>query len=235
MSIADDIAGWAIRRNGSCLLTQEVDCGETITPFRACCPSSTVCPSQYNVACCQSGTNCTTAIVETPRCANSSWAMFDNAGYFCCEDNQVGYNNGGSDGCSRSGVSIPDGASPLAEVDQVTLSSTTSSASSTSTSTTTSSSPPSSPISSSDSDSSSSTPVGAIAGGVVGGVALVAIILAAIFLFRRRRSRAKEATGYRNVATDRDTTTAIPDQIEIDGTPRAELPTKESTRVYELS
>lgn len=118
MTVADDIIGWAIRRNGSCLLTQEVDCGETVAPFHACCPSSTVCPTQWNVACCQSGTNCTATIAEEPRCANSSWAMFDNEGYFCCEDGQVGYNNGGSDGCSRSGASIPNNALPLAEVDQ---------------------------------------------------------------------------------------------------------------------
>ncbi|KAI1768183.1 hypothetical protein GGR53DRAFT_479304 [Hypoxylon sp. FL1150] len=154
--------------------------------------------------------------------------MFDNGGYFCCEDNQVGYNNGGSDGCSRSGVSIPDGASPLAEVDQVALSSTTSSASSTSTAIATSSS---------DSESSgSSTPVGAIVGGVVGGIALVAIILACIFFFRRKQGRARDETVYHNVnvPNGKDTTIETPHPPEIDGTPRAELSSKEPVRVYEL-
>ncbi|KAI0874138.1 hypothetical protein GGS24DRAFT_460756 [Hypoxylon argillaceum] len=40
--------GWAIRRNGSCLLTTEVDCGETMNPYRACCPSSTTVSNYRN-------------------------------------------------------------------------------------------------------------------------------------------------------------------------------------------
>lgn len=121
----DDVSGWAIRRNGSCLLRSEVDCGATLAPFRACCPSATLCPSQYNVACCApepggppGGNNCTLALVEAPRCANTTWTMFDNGGYFCCEPGHVGYDRGGTNGCSESGAALPEGALPLAVVDQ---------------------------------------------------------------------------------------------------------------------
>ncbi len=118
-----DLSGWAIRRNAStCLEGRETDCGATRSPFRACCPSSTVCPRQYNVACCpySTGENCTATLVETPRCANSSWIMYDNGGFFCCQKGEVGYDRGGTNGCSRSGLAIPDGALPLAVVDQGT-------------------------------------------------------------------------------------------------------------------
>ena len=125
----DDVSGWAIRRNGSCLLRTEVDCGETLSPFRACCPSATVCPIQYNVACCApdpggappGAGNCTAAIDEAPRCANASWTMFDNGGFFCCEPGHFGYDRGGTNGCSESGAALPEDALPLAIIDQGTI------------------------------------------------------------------------------------------------------------------
>jgi hypothetical protein len=46
MSISS--SGFALRTNGSCQ-TNEVDCGATVAPYRACCPSVSFCPSQYNV------------------------------------------------------------------------------------------------------------------------------------------------------------------------------------------
>ncbi|KAI1478615.1 hypothetical protein F4774DRAFT_384528 [Daldinia eschscholtzii] len=182
MSITD-YSGWAIRRNGSCV--GEVDCGPTRAPFHACCPSSTVCPSQYNVACCPFGQNCTAAAVETPRCANSSWAMFDNAGFFCCERGYIGYNFGGTDGCSKSGAVLPDGALPLAEISQASLSSS---------STASTTSPTASPTSTNTSDpqpesSSNSTPVGPIVGGVVGGIAFLALVILCLWFVRRRKAR----------------------------------------------
>jgi hypothetical protein len=41
-------SGFALRFNGSCQ-AKEVDCGTTVAPYHACCPASSVCPSQYNV------------------------------------------------------------------------------------------------------------------------------------------------------------------------------------------
>ncbi|KAI1639865.1 hypothetical protein F4809DRAFT_593642 [Biscogniauxia mediterranea] len=40
--------------------------------------------------------------------------MYNNAGYFCCEEGQIGYNSGNTDGCVSSTTDIPDGASRLA-------------------------------------------------------------------------------------------------------------------------
>ncbi|KAI1377630.1 hypothetical protein F4677DRAFT_415029 [Hypoxylon crocopeplum] len=233
---AADLTGWAIRRNGSCLVSVEVDCGATRAPFHACCPSSTQCPHQYNVACCPAGTNCTAAIIDTPRCANASWAMFDNAGHFCCEEGQVGYNLSNTDGCSRSGVGLPNGASPLAVVAVASSSSTISSTSTLTTPTTIPTTVPSpTPVSSTGGTSNA----GAIAGGVVGGVALIAIILVCFWLIRRRRGRGDDATAGVGLPdarySEKDATTTAPDRTEIDGSPRAELSNEPPPRMYELA
>ncbi|KAI0896576.1 hypothetical protein F4806DRAFT_431889 [Annulohypoxylon nitens] len=219
--MAKILPGWAIRRNGSCLLWQEVDCGEKKAPYRACCPSSTVCPNQYNTACCQAGTNCTDTIVETPRCANSSWIMYDNAGFFCCDPGYVGYKLDLTDGCSRSGEGIPDGAYPLAQINQVTLSPTTPSES-TSTPTT----PPTA------SQSNNATPVGGIVGGVVGGVALIAIILIGIFFCRKMNRTSKDDNIHHGRFNNKDVMMLTPTHPELEHTTRVELSSKE---VHELS
>ncbi|KAI1808736.1 hypothetical protein F4811DRAFT_500567 [Daldinia bambusicola] len=185
-----DYSGWAIRRNGSC--RGEVDCGPTRAPFHACCPSSTECPSQYNVACCPFGQNCTAAAVETPRCANESWAMFDNAGFFCCERGYIGYNFGGTDGCSKSGAVLPDGALPLAEISQASLSSSSIAQTSSSSTASPTSSSTSTPTSDPQSDSGNSAPVGPIVGGVVGGVAFLGLVIICLWFVRRRKARAQQ-------------------------------------------
>ncbi|KAI1391353.1 uncharacterized protein F4822DRAFT_182916 [Hypoxylon trugodes] len=231
-------AGWAIRRENTCLITKEVDCGKTAGDFHACCPSSTECPSQYNVACCPSGKNCTSALVTKPHCANSSWIMYDNGGYFCCEQGQVGYDMSGSDGCIKSGAKLPDGASPFAVIDQVTPS-----PSSSSSSTASPTSTPSQTQSPSSDSSSSGSHTGAIVGGVVGGVAAIAIIAAAIFFFlRRRKSQAGNDGVEYTPYVEKDATPMTPAKIttpahsEMDGMSRVELPPNEGpTRTYELA
>ncbi|KAI0122586.1 hypothetical protein F4814DRAFT_446524 [Daldinia grandis] len=240
----NDFTGWAIRRSGSCV--GEVDCGVTRDPFHACCPSSTACPSQYNVACCPFGQNCTAAAVETPKCANGSWAMFDNAGFFCCEKGYIGYNYRGSDGCSKSGASLPDGALPLAEISQASFSSssTISTISTTSTSTPTAT-PASDSQSNSDSDSNSnnSAPVGPIVGGVLGGVAFLAIVILCLWFVRRRKARVEDATQSFMlnqeppipIRTEKYAAKATPGQVEIDGSPRAELSDDAVKKTYELA
>ncbi|KAI5861046.1 hypothetical protein GGS23DRAFT_613231 [Durotheca rogersii] len=210
-------AGWAIRRADSCSAADdEVDCGATRAPFRACCPSGTVCPSQYNAACFPAGgENYTSAFVDTPRCADPSWVMFDNGGYFCCAAGFVGWNQtrSYSNGCSASGVQLPDGALPLAVVSQESYTTTSTSTSSTSTSTPISTPTPSS-ISTSSLPTSSSTstpspfptavpasgssqagaaPVGAIVGGVVGGLVGAGLVLVVVWCALRKRRRADGA------------------------------------------
>jgi hypothetical protein len=86
--------GFAIRRNGTCISGHETDCGVTEPPFRGCCPLGFECPTQYNIACCPSGQNCTESLLSAPeqKCANSTWDLYDNGGYFCCEHGLEGFN-----------------------------------------------------------------------------------------------------------------------------------------------
>ena len=111
--------GFALRRNGTCLLPSETDCGATVSPYHACCPSGSFCsPGQFNVACCPSMANCTETLVQTPLCANESWDMYNNDGPFCCEKGGVGYNLQGSDGCTSPGAALPQGAILLVVVSE---------------------------------------------------------------------------------------------------------------------
>ncbi|KAI1131291.1 hypothetical protein F5Y10DRAFT_262259 [Nemania abortiva] len=231
--------GWAIRRNGSCLLMEEVDCGETASPFRACCPSSTFCPAQYNTACCPANVNCTAAIVEIPSCANSSWIMFDNGGYFCCEKGQVGYNIDNTDGCSLSGKALPPNAVPLAVVDQI-FSSVSTSTSIGPTSHVSTPSPPSSSSPSSSRAPSTNTgnhvPGGTIAGAVVGGVAGIATIAGLLwwsFIRKKTNSSASASKPSQHLHRGIDegngnqnrgySTMPIARSAELGGTPKSEL------------
>lgn len=103
--------GFAIRRNGTCFEDVEVDCGATRAPFRGCCPSNYACPSQYNIACCENGFNCTTSLLEVspPRCANETWNLFDNGGYFCCEQGLTAYNRDNTNVCASPGARVLTG------------------------------------------------------------------------------------------------------------------------------
>ena len=106
-------SGFAIRRNGTCL-PNEVDCGVTASPFRACCPAGASCPVQYNIDCCPSSANCTETLLQDPSCANTTWTMYDNVGFFCCAPGTIGYNATltFSDGCANPGP-LPEGAKVL--------------------------------------------------------------------------------------------------------------------------
>lgn len=98
--------GFALRINGSCL-PEQVDCGATANPFRVCCPGGTQCPHAYNVACCPSEANCTSTLLESPRCADRSWDLYDNNGYFCCDKDTTGFARlGNRDGCAVPGYSF---------------------------------------------------------------------------------------------------------------------------------
>ncbi|OIW33184.1 hypothetical protein CONLIGDRAFT_711117 [Coniochaeta ligniaria NRRL 30616] len=187
-------SGFALRINGSCYSNQE-DCGTTVDPFRVCCPQSSFCPSSYNVDCCPTAANCTTTLLRNPQCANQTWDLYDNAGYFCCLPGYTGYaaTGTGSDGCAAPGYSFQPGdvALKLISAGHEPTSSTTSSSTtqtSSSSSTTTSSSPATS-TPSSQPDSTTGLGGGAIAGIVVGVVgAIVIALVVGRRLWRRRRS-----------------------------------------------
>lgn len=110
-----DPAGFALRTSGTCA-ANELDCGFTVLPFRACCPNGSYCPSQYNVNCCPSAANCTQLLVDKPKCANETWDLYDNNGYFCCEPGTIGYaTTSNSDGCALPGYKF-SGADTLLRV-----------------------------------------------------------------------------------------------------------------------
>ncbi|KAK3380992.1 hypothetical protein B0H63DRAFT_474716 [Podospora didyma] len=102
-------SGFALRINGTCQLN-EVDCGATVSPYHACCPEHSFCPSQYNVNCCPTSENCTRSLLQTPRCANQTWDLYDNDGFFCCLKGFVGYaSTSNSDGCASPGYTFQSG------------------------------------------------------------------------------------------------------------------------------
>ncbi|SPO04124.1 uncharacterized protein DNG_06807 [Cephalotrichum gorgonifer] len=187
-------SGFALRKNGTCGAA-EVDCGRTVAPYRACCPESSFCPTQYNVDCCPSSSNCTAELVREPHCANTTWDLYDNGGYFCCEKGLVGYAaTTNSNGCAQPGYAFQDGETVLklisAGEDPATA--TPDATRSTSGPENPTGTPPDNAPAVSETSlpaTSSGPPVAAIAGGTVGGVvALVAA--AAMWWFLRRKRRA---------------------------------------------
>ncbi|KAM7212121.1 hypothetical protein V8F06_012484 [Rhypophila decipiens] len=103
-------SGWALRKNGSCQ-SQEVDCGQTVAPYRVCCPHASSCPHQYNAACCPTSANCTESLIPSPNCANETWDLYDNDGYFCCLPGFLGYaaKSTDSNGCASPGYKLQTG------------------------------------------------------------------------------------------------------------------------------
>ncbi|KAL2857741.1 hypothetical protein BJY01DRAFT_242163 [Aspergillus pseudoustus] len=179
--------GWALRQNGSCLAHEE-DCGETVDPYRVCCPGGSYCPRAYNIVCCPSSLNCTEALQARPVCANQTWDLYYNGGYFCCEHGTKGYATSvDSNGCGEPEYELADSEMALSVIALGTKTSRSQTAStptptSTSTESETETELP-------ESETGSSSP-GTIAGAVIGGVAGVALIVAVIWLlFRVRRQR----------------------------------------------
>lgn len=87
--------GYASRRNGSCLSTEN-DCGVTVSPFHACCPGNTFCPApQYNVMCCPSNASCSDIIGKN--CADEDDILYTSDskditnGGFCCAKGKYAY------------------------------------------------------------------------------------------------------------------------------------------------
>lgn len=105
--------GFAIRRERQCLPGFEIDCGSTgVDGFRGCCPTSLVCDTKArNRYCCppddDSCTESALAAKPEPPCANATWDLFENGGYYCCEHGVQAYNRSDTNWCgkpSRSGA-----------------------------------------------------------------------------------------------------------------------------------
>jgi hypothetical protein len=90
-----------------CLTGIEVDCGTTGNDgFHGCCPSSLVCdPKAPNRICCPPGDDSCTekalAAKPQPPCANGTWDLFDNGGYYCCEHGVQAYNRSNTNWCGK--------------------------------------------------------------------------------------------------------------------------------------
>ncbi|KAI9375187.1 hypothetical protein BJX61DRAFT_495156 [Aspergillus egyptiacus] len=211
--------GWSLRKNGSCLEDLEVDCGETVEPYRVCCPQGSFCPHAYNVACCPSSANCTDALQAKPACANSTWDLYYNGGYFCCEQGKAGYaTDVDSNGCGTPGESD----TPLEIISSGTVPTSTPTSSPT-TSSTTSVNPTTTQA---EPQSSSGTDTGAIVGGVVGGVCGAAIIAILLWLLFRKRQQNRPAEGPVPIVEGyhyRDEPVKQSAPAEMDGAQRAEL------------
>ncbi|KAK0704353.1 hypothetical protein B0H67DRAFT_348209 [Lasiosphaeris hirsuta] len=186
-------SGFALRLNGSSCLGQEVDCGTTVAPYRVCCPAGSFCPSQYNINCCPSADNCTALLIENPRCANGTWDLYDNGGFFCCLKGLFGYaaRVTDSNGCGSEGYILKSGEVrlPLIKAGQAT-----SPASSTASATSSSliSSPPSSTPPSSAVDPAQSMSTGAKIGiGVGVGSGALALLLVAWIVYRHGKKNSE--------------------------------------------
>lgn len=190
--------GLSVRRNGSCLAT-ETDCGQTWSPFHACCPGGTKCPAgQSNVKCCPSDADCS-ELLDDKHCANSTANVYKANDYFCCASGtQAFQKKNGFVGCTDD-TSTLDSSLTLLKIQyhgttSTALPSSTISSAISSATTTTTTSDATTPTSASDNSSSSSN-TGAIAGGVVGGVAGLAILAGLLWFLLRRRNQAKQNIG----------------------------------------
>ncbi|KAJ9200668.1 hypothetical protein DTO021D3_2640 [Paecilomyces variotii] len=229
-------SGFALRINGSCADTEQ-DCGGTVGSFRACCPAGSFCPSQYNVNCCPSSANCTESLVAKPKCANETWDLYDNNGYFCCLQDTTGYSTpGNSDGCASPGYPFSEDETLLSKISAgqnvATATSTTSSASSPTTTTTGSLSGTFTPP--------ASSRIIAIAA-VMGGIGVLILIVGVIWLTFRRLRRKRRAERPVPVSDQvKESYTPVP---ELEGRDRAaelegrfpELEGRPGQPIYELS
>ncbi|KOS41791.1 hypothetical protein ACN38_g7327 [Penicillium nordicum] len=189
--------GLSVRRNGSCL-TSETDCGQTWSPFHACCPGGTKCPTgQSNVKCCPSDADCS-ELLDDKHCANSTANVYKANDYFCCASGTKAFQKkNGFVGCTDD-TSTLDSSLTLLKIQYHGTTSTalpSSTISSAISSATATGSDATSASDNSSSSSSSSSNTGAIAGGVVGGVAGLAILAGLLWFLLRRRNRAKQNIG----------------------------------------
>jgi hypothetical protein len=55
--------------------------------------------------------------VKTPKCANETWDLYDNNGYFCCLQDTTGYSTPeDSDGCASPGYPFAEDETLLSKI-----------------------------------------------------------------------------------------------------------------------
>ncbi|KAL1854354.1 hypothetical protein VTK73DRAFT_8797 [Phialemonium thermophilum] len=71
--------------------------------------------------CCPNRNNGSAVLLPSPRCADESWDMYDNGGFFCCAEGRLGYaaSDGVSDGCAAQESQLGAGDKYLPTVSQV--------------------------------------------------------------------------------------------------------------------
>ncbi|KFX86412.1 hypothetical protein V490_09089, partial [Pseudogymnoascus sp. VKM F-3557] len=108
--------GYAVREK-KCLAGQR-DCGVSAAPFHACCTENTYCASlSLNSRCCEkdeADDDCADRVEKDPKCANAEHDMYDNDGFFCCDQSKKGYRNQDADGSTSTSKTTgkPSATSP---------------------------------------------------------------------------------------------------------------------------
>ncbi|KAL4863617.1 hypothetical protein BDV12DRAFT_177310 [Aspergillus spectabilis] len=248
MSIYGPPYGVAIRRNETCLASEnEVDCGNTWGDWYRCCPEDTTCGD--GGVCCPTDSGCENPILADPHCANNgTWDLYNEDGYFCCDHGKTGFRATNLEAGGEPVVGVgcadeyPEGEYnsaivPVAIGTDVSSETPTPTPTSSSTSSTTTTTPTSEPTTPDSNSSSPSTNTGAIAGGVVGGVAGLALIIALIWFFLRRRKQrfTQVPTSYFEPPAEPKTQGAFGAELD-NNSVRAELDGRggESAPAYEL-
>ncbi|KAL3482669.1 hypothetical protein BJX62DRAFT_245661 [Aspergillus germanicus] len=209
--------GYALRRNGTCLPTSEVSCGNNWADWYTCCPAGTVCGE--NNTCCPSDADCSAPLAADPHCANNgTWDLYYTSKYVCCLSGKWGfYQEGlvvgaqptGGHGCADMYpvgtdvevlVPLETGTAYSSVVTGSLIDGTVTSSSSISI---TDMSPTLGDITSTpdtmdamdhaeDSPSNGSSNTGAVVGGVIGGILALSLIIALVWFLMRRRRQAGE-------------------------------------------
>ncbi|KAK2731712.1 hypothetical protein CKAH01_08868 [Colletotrichum kahawae] len=173
--------GWSLRSASSCTSIASQRCGSTWDDSQVlCCPDRYVCSGKSdfeNQYCCKDKDSCTEEAIKDPKCPDptmSLWGTNDtnpiSSGLWCCAPGNMGvYKNSGEIGglaflCTGTAeTALATGLYSAVPQSQCSMSSSE--------------------------DSSASVPAGAIAGGVVGGVAGIALVIAGMYFFLKKKKR----------------------------------------------
>lgn len=116
----NELTGFGRRTNGTCD-SSEKECGPTTRGQHACCPGGMFCLGEDNTVCCPNeDQDCTDALLETPRCAEREWTMYNNSAPFCCSSDAVAAfkTNQDSNICADGGFQPLEGDFTLPVVEQ---------------------------------------------------------------------------------------------------------------------
>ncbi|KAI1357950.1 hypothetical protein F5Y08DRAFT_322992 [Xylaria arbuscula] len=206
------VGGYPLRDPDSCPSDAPITCGVGLQP--RCCPSGFACitdTTTNGTYCCENGVNCIADTVAHPQCPVANWNVWaydsDGSRGWCCEPNYYGFATLANDGVGCQPIGDTIDTDTYHTVTQFFTSSVFCTSSSTTSSSiatqTTSSSTTSSPTESAPSipaSHSSGLGAGGIAGVVIGAVAGVALIVVAIWLWKRRQLARNEPPATSNPA-----------------------------------